>query len=99
MQGSKIRLAIIVLAYPKNKIIECSGVKLISQFTVSKVDDNNSRSQNVRCFRSAEEVGERARICPRYLVSAGCWHVQEFLILRQKFIFESANAPMSTAVS
>jgi len=34
MQGSKIRLAIIVLAYPKNKIIECSGVKLISQFTV-----------------------------------------------------------------
>jgi hypothetical protein len=29
-----MQLAIIVLAHPKNKIIECSGVKLISQFTV-----------------------------------------------------------------
>jgi len=35
----KIQLAIIVLAYPKKKkIIECSGVKLISQFTVRQYD-------------------------------------------------------------
>ena len=38
MQGSKMLLAIIVLVYQKNvgqhSIIDCSGVKLISQFTV-----------------------------------------------------------------
>jgi hypothetical protein len=38
MQGSKILLAIIVLVHRKNvgqhKTIECSGIKLISKFTV-----------------------------------------------------------------
>jgi len=52
------------------------------------------------CFRvggGKHKVDEGARICPRsaeWVVSASCWHVLEFLILRQKFNFESKSVPV-----
>jgi hypothetical protein len=53
------------------------------------------------CFRSDEEVGEtestkvdeRARICP----SASCWHMLEFVILRQ--LADEICAPILANVS